>query len=70
MTLSLCHYEWPAWASAKDVLSGTVVGPMAEFAGRVAARYRGCFAAYIPVVESGYWTAMMTDWRRWWPAAA
>jgi hypothetical protein len=44
------------------------VDVLAEFAGQVAARYRGCFAAYIPVVESGYWTAMMTDWGRWWPA--
>ena len=42
---------------------------MADFAGQVARRYRGHFGAYIPVVESGYWTAMMTDWGRWWPAA-
>jgi hypothetical protein len=41
---------------------------MAEFAARVARRYRGRFAGYLPVVESGYWTAMMTDWGRWWPA--
>jgi hypothetical protein len=41
---------------------------MAEFARRVAERYRGAFAGYLPVVESGYWTAMMTDWGRWWPA--
>jgi hypothetical protein len=68
VTLSLCHYEWPPWASEEDVRSGRVVDAMAEFAGRVAARYRGRFAGYIPVVESGYWTAMMTDWGRWWPA--
>ena len=41
---------------------------MAEFAGRVAARYRGRFAGYIPIVEAGYWTAMMSHWGRRWPA--
>jgi len=68
VTLSLCHYEWPAWTTREDVWSGRVVDDMAAFANAVAARYRGRFAAYIPVVESGYWTAMMTDWHRWWPA--
>ncbi len=67
--LSLCHYEWLPWIREDDIWSGRVVDLMAEFAGRVAARYHGCFAGYLPVVESGYWTAMMTDWGRWWPAA-
>lgn len=66
--LSLCHYEWPPWIEEADIWSRRVVDLMAEFAGRVAERYRGRFAGYIPVVESGYWTAMMTDWARWWPA--
>lgn len=69
VTLSLCHYEWPPWAVEDDVWSGRVVDEMADFSRRVAETYRGSFAAYIPVVESGYWTAMMTDWGRWWPAA-
>jgi hypothetical protein len=68
VTLSLCHYEWPRWIDEEDLWSGRIVDAMAGFAGQVAARYRGCFAAYLPVVESGYWTAMMTDWGRWWPA--
>jgi hypothetical protein len=66
--LSLCHYEWPPWISEQEIWNRRVVDVMAEFAERVAARYRGCFAGYLPVVESGYWTAMMTDWGRWWPA--
>jgi hypothetical protein len=66
--LSLCHYEWLPWIAEEDVWSGRAVDLMAEFAGQIAARYRGCFAAYVPVVESGYWTAMMSDWARWWPA--
>lgn len=66
--LSLCHYEWFPWLQEADIWSGRVIEWMAEFAGAVARRYRGCFTAYIPVVESGYWTAMMTDWGRWWPA--
>lgn len=66
--LSLCHYEWPPWLEETDIWNGRVVNLMAEFAGRVATAYRGRFAGYIPVVESGYWTAMMTDWARWWPA--
>lgn len=66
--LSLCHYEWPTWIDAEDLWSGRVVDVMAGFAGAVAARYPGRFAAYVPVVEAGYWTAMMTDWGRWWPA--
>ncbi|HZS07913.1 MAG TPA: hypothetical protein VFD58_23975 [Blastocatellia bacterium] len=66
--LSLCHYEWPPWIEEEDIHNGRVIDLMAEFAGRVAARYRGRFAGYIPVVECGYWTAMMTDWGRWWPA--
>lgn len=68
VTLSLCHYEWPPWIEPQDLWSGRVVDLMTDFAARVAGRYRGRFAAYIPVVESGYWTAMMTDWGRWWPA--
>jgi hypothetical protein len=68
VTLSLCHYEWPPWAAEADLWSGRVVDEMAAFARRVAENYRGRFAAYIPVVESGYWTAMMSDWGRWWPA--
>jgi hypothetical protein len=68
VSLSLCHYEWPPWIAEEDVWSGRVVELMAWFAGEVARRYRGRFAAYIPVVESGYWTAMMTEWNRWWPA--
>lgn len=67
--LSLCHYEWLPWIREGDLWSGRVVDRMAEFAFRVAERYRGKFAGYLPVVESGYWTAMMTDWGRWWPAA-
>jgi hypothetical protein len=67
--LSLCHYEWLPWIEPADLWSGRVVELMAEFAAGVARRYRGRFAGYIPVVESGYWTAMMTDWGRWWPAA-
>lgn len=67
--LSLCHYEWLPWLSEEDIWNGRVVDLMAEYSGRVAERYRGCFAAYVPVVEAGYWTAMMTDWGRWWPAA-
>ncbi|HEU4754738.1 MAG TPA: hypothetical protein VFU47_16640 [Armatimonadota bacterium] len=66
--LSLCHYEWLPWITEEDVWSGRVLDLMQEYAFRVAERYRGCFAAYVPVVESGYWTAMMTDWHRWWPA--
>jgi hypothetical protein len=68
VTLSLCHYEWLPWIDAGDVWSQRVVDLMAEFAARVASRYRGRFAAYVPVVEAGYWTAMMSDWGRWWPA--
>ena len=66
--LSLCHYEWPPWIEEEDLWNGRVVELMGEFAFRVAERYRGQFAGYIPVVESGYWTAMMADWGRWWPA--
>ncbi len=66
--LSLCHYEWLPWLDMADIWNGRVIDLMTEYAGRVAARYRGRFAAYVPVVESGYWTAMMTDWNRWWPA--
>lgn len=69
VTLSLCHYEWPRWIETEDIWNGRVIDAMAEFSRRVAERYRGRFAAYIPVVESGYWTAMMTDWARWWPAS-
>jgi hypothetical protein len=69
VTLSICHYEWPVWAAEEDLWNGRVVEEMANFAGAVAERYRGRFAGYIPVVESGYWTAMMTDWGRWWPAS-
>lgn len=69
VTLSLCHYEWPRWLDESDVWNGRVVETMAEFASRVASRYQGRFAGYIPVVESGYWTAMMTEWARWWPAS-
>jgi hypothetical protein len=67
VTLSLCHYEWPPWLQEADLWSGAIVDHMAAFAGQVAERYRSRFAGYIPVVESGYWTAMMTDWGRWWP---
>jgi hypothetical protein len=66
--LSLCHYEWVPWLDAEDIWNGRVIDIMSEFAFRVAERYRGAFAGYIPIVESGYWTAMMTDWGRWWPA--
>jgi hypothetical protein len=68
VTLSLCHYEWLPWITAEDIWSGRVIDLMTEFARQVASRYRGAFAAYIPVVEAGYWTAMMTDWGRWWPS--
>jgi hypothetical protein len=66
--VSLCHYEWPPWLAEPDLWNGRVVERMAAFAGEVARRYRGCFLGYIPVVEAGYWTAMMSDWGRWWPA--
>ena len=66
--LSLCHYEWLPWIKEEDLWNGRVVELMSEFAFKVAQRYRGNFAGYIPVVESGYWTAMMADWGRWWPA--
>ena len=66
--VSLCHYEWPPGATEDDVWSGAVVDRMALFARAVAERYRGSFAGYVPIVEAGYWTAMMTDWNRWWPA--
>ena len=66
--LSLCHYEWLPWIQEEDLWNGRVVDLMGEFACRLAERYRGHFAGYIPVVESGYWTAMMADWGRWWPA--
>jgi hypothetical protein len=66
--LSLCHYEWLPWIEEEDVWTGRVVEAMALFSSEVARRYRGCFAGYLPVVEIGYWTAMMTDWARWWPA--
>lgn len=68
VTLTLCHYEWLPWLDVEDLWSGRVTDLMAEFAGKVAERYRGVFPAYVPVVESGYWTAMMSDWGRWWPA--
>jgi hypothetical protein len=68
VTLSLCHYEWLTWIQETDIWSGRVIDLMSEYAGRAAERYRGQFAAYIPVVECGYWVAMMTDWGRWWPA--
>jgi hypothetical protein len=67
--LSICHYEWPPWIDEADIWNGRVIDLMGEFASRVAERYRGQFAGYIPVVESGNWTAMMNDWRRWLPAA-
>jgi hypothetical protein len=66
--LSLCHYEWPPWINEDDIWSGRIIELMSDFAGHVAERYKRTFAGYIPVVESGYWTAMMTDWGRWWPA--
>jgi hypothetical protein len=66
--LSLCHYEWSSWLSLEQIWDGRVIDVMSEFSQRVAERYRGSFAGYIPIVESGYWTAMMTDWGRWWPA--
>lgn len=42
VTLSLCHYEWPLRIEEEDLWSGRVVEAMAEFAGQVADRYRGC----------------------------
>jgi hypothetical protein len=66
--LSICHYEWPLWLDERDLWSGEIVRHMSDFAFRLGERYRGTFAGYIPVVECGYWTAMMTDWARWWPA--
>jgi hypothetical protein len=66
--LSLCHYEWPPWLTEADIWNGRILDFMEDFATRVAEQYRGHFVGYIPVVESGYWTAMMTDWARWWPA--
>ena len=68
VTLTLCHYEWPRWIQEEDLWNGRIVEIMADFAFEVSRRYRGVFPAYVPVVESGYWTAMMTDWGRWWPA--
>ena len=69
VTLSICHYEWPVWMATEDIWNGRVIDEMAAFARLVTERYRGRFAAYIPVVESGYWVAMMTEWGRWWPAS-
>lgn len=66
--LSLCHYEWLPWIEESDIWNGRVIELMSDFAFRLAERYRGHFAGYIPVVESGYWTAMMTEWGRWWPS--
>src|ERR1051325_5473878 len=66
--LSLCHYEWLPWLVEQDIWNGRVIDLMRDFAFRLAERYRGHFAGYIPVVESGYWTAMMTDWGGGWPA--
>ncbi|RYG26442.1 hypothetical protein EON82_03345 [bacterium] len=66
--VSLCHYEWLPWISEEDVWNGRAIDAMVEYAGEVARRYRGRFAGYLPVVEIGYWTAMMTDWGRWWPS--
>ncbi len=66
--LTLCHYEWPRWLNAEDIWNGRIIDCMQELASAVATRYKGIFPAYVPVVESGYWTAMMTDWARWWPA--
>jgi hypothetical protein len=66
--LSLCHYEWLPWIEEDDVWNGKVIDAMQAFAFEVAKRYRGHFAGYLPVVEIGYWTAMMTDWARWWPS--
>jgi hypothetical protein len=68
--LSLCHYEWLPWIEEEDIWTHRVVDLMSGFARRLAERYRGNFAGYIPVVEAGYWTAMMTDWGRWWPAVS
>jgi hypothetical protein len=68
IVLSLCHYEWLPWLTRADVWSGAAIRFMAELAYRVAKRYRHRFAGYIPVVESGYWTAMISDWGRWWPS--
>jgi hypothetical protein len=68
IVLSLCHYEWLPWLTKADIWSGAVAHLMADLAHRVAQRYRGCFAGYIPVVESGYWTAMIAHWSRWWPS--
>jgi hypothetical protein len=68
IVLSLCHYEWLPWVTRADIWSGRVIGLMADLAYRVAGRYRGCFAGYIPVIESGYWTAMIAKWGRWWPS--
>ncbi|HEY0867906.1 MAG TPA: hypothetical protein VGE01_11020 [Fimbriimonas sp.] len=67
--VSLCHYEWLPWIQEEDIWNGRAVSAMADFAYHTASRYRGRFAGYIPVVENGYWTAMMTDWGRWWPAS-
>jgi hypothetical protein len=66
--LSLCHYEWLPWIEREEIWDFSIVGFMSEFSHAVVERYRGQFAGYLPVVESGYWTAMMTDWGRWWPA--
>jgi hypothetical protein len=68
--LTLCHYEWPTWLDEEGVRGGRVVDLMTDFAYRVASRYGEVFAGYVPVVESGYWTAMMTQWGRWWPGSA
>jgi hypothetical protein len=68
--LSLCHYEWLPWLTEEEIWSHRVIDHMAAYARRVAERYRGRFAGYIPVVEAGYWVAMMTDWGRWWPSVS
>jgi hypothetical protein len=66
--LTISHYEWPAWLNPEEAMTGKFIDAMADFASNLAKRYRGRFAAYIPVVECGYWSAMISDWGRWWPS--
>lgn len=65
--LGLSHYWIPNWITADQFWNGDVVLLMAEFAHEVARRYTGKFLGYLPVIESGYWAAMITEHKRWWP---
>lgn len=66
--LGICHYEWPYWLTKRQVLEGAATDVMIDIASRIADRYGHTFEWYIPVIENGYWTAMMSTHRKWWPS--